>query len=233
MGCVPAQLEATQGMCACAASSASSDPSQEQCKALLQPVLAQLPPADQLSSIITQPWSARIEIFPQAYQLLKDSDPELADCFVACASVSHSLCRKLSHIISENHQLGSEAMTSTAVYNVFVQTLLIIDELLPHLSPMRIGLQVQRDQADCDSLMTLLSAAGKSLRPDLVLRAKDQLRMLFKGEEKGLGHSLAEAVEVRAAVAQDFSDAVFLTPAPLDFATYHTNFQPCYKAELR
>lgn len=61
---------------------------------------------------------------------------------------------------------------------------------------MRINFRIFRDQANGDSQMTLQSATGSSLRPDLQLRAQDQLRLLFKGEEKGLGHTLPDALQV-------------------------------------
>ncbi|KAK9841212.1 hypothetical protein WJX74_001927 [Apatococcus lobatus] len=70
--------------------------------------------------------------------------------------------------------------------------LLSIDQLLPIQSSMRVNFQTQRDQADSDSQMTVRSATGSSLRLDLQLRAEDNVRLLFKGEERGQGHSLAD-----------------------------------------
>ena len=63
------------------------------------------------------------------------------------------------------------------------------------LSPSRkIGLSVDRDQADSTSLMTLASPTGHSLRPDGVMRALDGFRMLAKVRADSLPVKLSLAL---------------------------------------
>ena len=96
--------------------------------------------------------------------------------------------------IQHDPYLGGEPLTAGAVDRSLLDMLLSIDQLLPLSDKMRVNSKIQRDQAD--SQMTLQSATGNSLRPDLQLRAEDEVRLLFKGEEKGLGYSLADANQV-------------------------------------
>ena len=104
-----------------------------------------------------------------------------------------SLSVTLSKIVLDTPELGGEPFTAIAVHNNVIAVLTKLDRLLPPAS--RIGLKIQRDEADSDSLMTLKSAKGDSLRPDGQLRHSDQLRLLSKWEEKGSAHPLKDAVE--------------------------------------
>ena len=169
------------------------DPSQALCRALLEPLLPQLPPLSELDEFLLQSLSTKVPLNPDAYQLAVAQDPELAKDFSEGQIVLDQLQLKISAIILGDLCIGSEVMVASAVDACLVRLLLLIDDLLPVSAASYIGYRLERDQADSTSTMTILSPSGQSLRPDLVLRAKDQERMLFKAEEKSDKFTLTEA----------------------------------------
>ena len=181
-----------------AGSADEPDPSQAQCLALLVPALQQLPPLNQLSAFLNQPLPSKIRVSPAVFRSIRDSDLEISQSFQPSFHIDHQLQDLASRVIQHNPHLGGEPLTAGAVDRSLLDMLLSIDQLLPIQSSMRVNFQIQRDQADSDSQMTVRSATGSSLRPDVQLRAEDNVRLLFKGEEKGQGHSLADAREVCA-----------------------------------
>ncbi|CAL8469837.1 g9379 [Coccomyxa elongata] len=102
-----------------------------------------------------------------------------------------SLSSLITTIVENKPRLGGKFFTAYAVHSIVIAVLIKLDELLPPASC--IGLYIQRDGADSDSLMTLRSPMGGSLRPDGQLRHSDQIRLLAKWEEKGAGHPLQDA----------------------------------------
>jgi hypothetical protein len=108
-----------------------------------------------------------------------------------------SLHVAVCHVVSAQEntppELGGKRFTAIAVHNIVIAVLIKPDELLPPAS--RIGLEIERDEAESDSMMTLKSAEGDSLRPVGQLRHRDQIRLLARWEEKGAGHPLRDAVQ--------------------------------------
>ena len=88
-------------------------------------------------------------------------------------------------------ELGGETPTAIAVHNIVIAVLMKMDTILGPF--LRIGLSIQRDKANSDSLMTLKSDKGESLRPNGQLRHQDGIRLLAKWEERGAAHSLMDA----------------------------------------
>ena len=103
-----------------------------------------------------------------------------------------SLSRSISTAVEDTPILGGKRFTAEAVYTIVIKILINLDRLLPPAS--RIGLNIQRE-AESDSLMTLKSAKGDSLRPHGQLRHRDQIRLLAKWVEKGAAHPLKDAVQ--------------------------------------
>ena len=120
----------------------------------------------------------------------------ISHSFAAHAAVDHRLQDIVGSVIQLDPHLGGDLLTAGAVDRSLLLMLLSIDQLLPSRHSTRVNFKIQRDQADSDSQMTLRSPTGSSLRSDLQLRAEDAIQLLFKGEEKGLGRSLAEAYQV-------------------------------------
>ena len=162
--------------------------------------MQQLPPLDQLASALYQPLPARLKINPTAYQRLCQDDPHLAAQFEECQPKDHKLQTRVSCIVMDDLRFGSEYLTASAVDVVLTRLLLLFDDILPITSPTRVAIALQRDQGESSSSMTLKSALGENLRPDLALRAQDELRLLFKGEEVAEDGTLDDAKEVRGAV---------------------------------
>ena len=175
---------------------ANQDPSQSQCLALLSPALQQLPPLNQLSTFLSQPLPGKIPVSPASFYSIQQSDLQISHSFAASVPADHRLQNIVGSVIQHDPYLGGEPLTASAVDRSLLDMLLSIDQLLPVSDKMRVNFKIQRDQADGDSQMTLQSSTGRSLRPDLQLRAEDEIRLLFKGEEKGLGYSLADAHQV-------------------------------------
>ena len=167
--------------------------------ALLEPLLQQLPPLDELETFLLQLLSTKLPLNPFAYQLVVTQDPQLAEHFSEGLVAQDQLQVKISLTILEDLCIGSESMVASAVDACMVRLLMLIDGLLPATSASHIGFHLERDQADTTSTMTILSLKGHSLRPDLVLRAEDQQRMVFKAEEKRVKFTLEEAKQVRKA----------------------------------
>lgn len=145
---------------------------------------------------MTQPLPQKIPVSPATFHQVQNHDLDISSCFEASYQIDHQLQRFVEVVLLRSPTLGGEPMTAAAVNRTLLEVLEVIDQLLPSRNSMRINFRIFRDQADSDSQMTLRSATGSSLRPDLQLRAQDQLRLLFKGEEKGQGHNLPDALQV-------------------------------------
>ena len=163
---------------------------------MVSPALHSLPTLSQLSSFLSQPLPCKVLVSPAIFRFIQQSDLEISHNFAASISIDHRLQNIVGSVIQHDPYLGGEPLTAGAVDRSLLEMLLSIDQLLPSTNKMRVNLKIQRDQADSDSQMALRSATGSSLRPDLQLRAEDEIRLLFKGEEKGLGYSLADANQV-------------------------------------
>lgn len=132
----------------------------------------------------------KLPLTRHAYACVHASSPHLLRHFQV---VEGQLSGIVSIAVTETPTWGSKPCTAQAVSDIIIKLLQKLDNLLP--SSQRIGLISLRDQGDADSLLTLLSSKGKSLRPDGQLRSKDGKRLLCKWEEKGLGHPLSDAME--------------------------------------
>lgn len=156
----------------------------------------------QLAAFLSQPLPGKIPVSAIDFQALRKSDLYISDSFEEYAHPDHELSQLVVSVLRRTPRLGGEPMTAAAVDRTLLAMLIGIDEIVPQSSNIQVNFHPQRDQADSTSQMTLQSATGSSLRPDLQLRAEDQIRLLFKGEEKGSGHNLAEALQVCASSRQ-------------------------------
>ena len=136
--------------------------------------------------------AGQLPLTRHAYGILQASGHRILQNFqIAEGALSVSVSFALMQLATPSW--GSEQITLCAVSEIVVNLLLAMDKLL---SPsQRIGLILLRDQGDSDSLMTVLSHNGRSLRPDGQLRSKDGMRLICKWEEKGTAHRLSDAVE--------------------------------------
>ena len=132
----------------------------------------------------------KLPLLRHAYARVQASSPRVLHHFQVAEGALSCL---VSLAVTQTPTWGSEPCTAQAVSDIIIKLLQMLDNLLP--PSQRIGLMSLRDQADSDSLMTLQSSNGKSLRPDGQLRSKDGMRLLCKWEEKGVDHPLSDAVE--------------------------------------
>lgn len=158
------------------------------CEALLQPALGTLPPnPDQLADILFAQPAHPIPLDKDEYSKLTDN---LQNKFVVDDGSGRQLARIVANQLTSRLWLGGGEQN--AVHNVnmcLIVPLLGIDELATESCQ---NFESMRDKGDPDSTMTLLSAKSASLRPDGVIRSRDDHRLLMKWEEKP--DSLKEAV---------------------------------------
>lgn len=163
------------------------DDSESVCSQVIQPPLARVPDVNELRSVLFDDLPVKLPISPR---VLASLSSDVSRHFQPGTGNLSSLITK---IVENTPALGGKFFTAYAVHSIVIAVLIKLDELLPSASC--IGLYIQRDGADADSLMTLRSATGGSLRPDGQLRHSDQIRLLATCEEKGAGHALKEAKE--------------------------------------
>ena len=153
----------------------------------MNPSLPQPPDISQLQSVLFSHLAVKLPIDPSVLaRLMSNVSPHFQPA-------RGSLSRCISTAVENTPELGGKRFTAIAVHNIVIAVLNKLDELLPPAS--RIGLKIEREEAESDSLMTLKSAMGDSLRPDGQLRHSDQIRLLAKWEENGAGHPLRDAVQ--------------------------------------
>ncbi|CAL8469811.1 g9353 [Coccomyxa elongata] len=161
------------------------DDSETVCSQVIQPPLPRVPDVSELQSVLFDVLPVKL---PISARVLASLSSDVSRHFQPGTG---SLSCLISTAIENTPRLGGQLLTAIAVHNIVMAILIKLDELLsPFFS---IGLYIQRDEADSDSLMSLKSAAGGSLRPTGQLRQIDETRLLAKWEEKGAGHPLQDA----------------------------------------
>ena len=164
------------------------DTSEVLCEGLLQPPLLILPQTpDQLADILFAQPADPIPIDKDVYSTLTANYKKM---FVVNDGSGTQLARIVANQITSKLWLGGGEQD--AVHNVnmgLIVPLLGFDDLAIGSCQ---GFEAVRDKGDPDSTMTLLSAKGVSLRPDGVIRSRNDHRLLMKWEEKPV--SLRDAV---------------------------------------
>lgn len=166
------------------------DTSDVQCEGLLQTALPTLPQSpDQLAQILFAPPPRLIPIQKDVFDSF-GANSALRKMFVVDDGSAAKLARIVSTQLTFTLWLGGEPGT---MHNVDLGLIVPLQELDLLAPQSHQGFLPLRDKGDPDSTMTLLSEKSASLRPDGVIRANDECRLLMKWEEKA--DSLRGAVE--------------------------------------
>lgn len=164
--------------------SAGRDPSFDIAGRLVSNGPTVLPPLNELRNLLQKPLPVKIPMAAAALRLLLHS----ADGFVL-DNTGGLLSTAVSAAVCSHAQFGGGPLTAYHVDNVLTRTLLAMDEAAP--LDRRADLKLQRDGVNSPSQITEHSLLG----PGLMLRQARSGGLLFKGEEKGSGDFIIEAVE--------------------------------------
>eukprot|EP00611_Tribonema_gayanum_P014538 TRINITY_DN2595_c0_g1_i2.p1 TRINITY_DN2595_c0_g1~~TRINITY_DN2595_c0_g1_i2.p1 ORF type:complete len:661 (+),score=107.01 TRINITY_DN2595_c0_g1_i2:195-2177(+) len=187
---VPGAAQAEAG----AGSAAAADYSEELCQQLVQPVLTSVPPFEDLDAILSCPPPVKLPVLRGVFSELMAKSPATAAHFCVADGTTEKLTIALATALSSDPiGLQQQPFVAGAVNKCFIEVLSLLDGHLP--LNLQLGLKFHRDVGDSGSLMTLLSPSGVSLRPDIVIRDRDDIRLLFKAEEKDQSHKISVPIE--------------------------------------
>lgn len=173
---------------------AGGDNSQSIATTLVSPPLGALPDINSLQALLFHtPPSRPLPVDEGVYaDMQQDPSCKTAVQHFTVEQSASKLARLFSSCLDAFMFGDTEQFTAAHINSTVLSILVALDGLLP--AAQRIGFQLERDQGDTVSGMTQVSSKMRALRPDGVIRHRDQVRLLLKWEEKGVGN-LADAVQ--------------------------------------